>query len=621
MFKVGQKVRARFANSTHLFPGTVKKDNGNETFAVRFDDGDLDEAVKAALIVSPQSGTTVSPDARLFLQSRGWGMYAGKLHANLGVTDVASLQSFCEDHARECLEAFHESVGMRPLQARQLRDIITNPNHPQSPRRGSTVASPMSPERMGDKLRTAISPRSKPLRKFFDDSVERSLSAAETGSLPLESDPGLRKFLLAHFKKPVADGMGKGLASGFNVTSMPQLIAMCGLTAAEEAAAIKSFKGRPMQLTAFDAKTLVKLVRTKGHARSALSPEAQRDALHKATTKVSPRSVKSFDLSVYPPLMATTSTGGEAGNGVGMSSLVEVTPEVRKFLLGHGLVTYVEGLQGLQVETLHQLVRLCEGLSWLFMSGTVVGLPSSSQSNGDSTAATATAAAAATTMRYEVAFDGGDKGMVPANRLRPILDGEKKSMIVEVPKEFLNGASAEGAQAKKMSAADLGGAAAGAAGMAKSESSLLNLPSNLGVDGGSQELKDFMKCFVAMAEASEEGKKLRKAGFSSADPNGNGLCSLAELEGFVLKALLAKFPKDMKKKDDDGNPQERGRDLFDAFRPCYIRAFSDAKDYKADTGKVISGTKKATADDFVSKGEFRLFCCFIVIYAAMVSAS
>ena len=115
------------------------------------------------------------------------------------------------------------------------------------------------------------------------------------------------------------------------------------------------------------------------------------------------------------------------------------------------------------------------------------------------------------------------------------------------------------------------------------------------------------------------GEALRKRGFTLADPNGNGLCSLAELEGFVLKALLAKFPKDVKKKDDSGKPQERGRDLFDAFRPCYIRAFSDAKDYKADTGKVISGTKKATADDFVSKGEFRFFCAYLCIYAAMVS--
>jgi len=99
----------------------------------------------------------------------------------------------------------------------------------------------------------------------------------------------------------------------------------------------------------------------------------------------------------------------------------------------------------------------------------------------------------------------------------------------------------------------------------------------------------------------------------SADPNGNGLCSLAELETFILSSLMAKYPKDAKSK------VETGRDLWEQFRPSYIRAFNDAKDYKADTGKVIEGTKKATADDFVSKGEFRYFGVYLCIYAAMVS--
>ena len=35
---------------------------------------------------------------------------------------------------------------------------------------------------------------------------------------------------------------------------------------------------------------------------------------------------------------------------------------------------------------------------------------------------------------------------------------------------------------------------------------------------------------------------------------------------------------------------------------------------------MIEGTKKATADDFVSKGEFRLFCAYTCVYAAMVSS-
>ena len=120
-----------------------------------------------------------------------------------------------------------------------------------------------------------------------------------------------------------------------------------------------------------------------------------------------------------------------------------------------------------------------------------------------------------------------------------------------------------------------------------------------------------------MAERSDLGKALRKRGFKLADPNGNGLCSLAELETFVLQTLMAAYPKDPKKKDHRGDSLERGRDLFDAFRPSYIRAFTDAKDYKADTGKILEGTKKATNDDFVSKGEFRLFNAYLCIYGTM----
>jgi len=134
----------------------------------------------------------------------------------------------------------------------------------------------------------------------------------------------------------------------------------------------------------------------------------------------------------------------------------------------------------------------------------------------------------------------------------------------------------------------------------------------------SQELYDFTECFLPMAERSDLGAALRKKGFKLADPNGNGLCSLAELETFVLQTLMKAYPKDPKQKDHRGDPLERGRDLFDAFRPSYIRAYNDAKDYKADTGAVLAGTKKCTADDFVTKGEFIYFCAYLCIYGAMV---
>lgn len=70
----------------------------------------------------------------------------------------------------------------------------------------------------------------------------------------------------------------------------------------------------------------------------------------------------------------------------------------------------------------------------------------------------------------------------------------------------------------------------------------------------------------------------------------------------------------------DAHGSGPGGGLFSFFRPSYIRAFNDAKDFKKDEGKVIPGTVDATADDFVSKGEFRLFCGYLCIYGAMYDA-
>lgn len=128
----------------------------------------------------------------------------------------------------------------------------------------------------------------------------------------------------------------------------------------------------------------------------------------------------------------------------------------------------------------------------------------------------------------------------------------------------------------------------------------------------SADLHKFMDCFQPLAEKTDAAQELRKAAFRAADPNGNGLCSLAELDTWVMSVLMAKFPK---KKD-----KEPGKDLWTAFRPSYIKAFNDAKDYSHDDGTTIGGTKNAKQDDFVSKGEFRLFCAYLCIYASMYDA-
>jgi hypothetical protein len=131
----------------------------------------------------------------------------------------------------------------------------------------------------------------------------------------------------------------------------------------------------------------------------------------------------------------------------------------------------------------------------------------------------------------------------------------------------------------------------------------------------SKELRDFVSVFEPLAANTTEGSRLREEGFRAADPNGNGLCSLSELDTFVKLCLVTKFP-------NTGKGKERktpGEDLWKAFRPCYIRAFKVAADYAKDDGETIAGTKNAKQDDFVSNEEFSFFLAYVCIYASMVS--
>ena len=84
--------------------------------------------------------------------------------------------------------------------------------------------------------------------------------------------------------------------------------------------------------------------------------------------------------------------------------------------------------------------------------------------------------------------------------------------------------------------------------------------------------------FIALSSVKDD--KSADAIFKKIDGNGGGVIMLeewcdflkaAEIETFILQTLMTAFPKDSKQKDHRGDPLERGRDLFDAFRPCYIR--------------------------------------------------
>ena len=60
--RVGDKVEAQFKGKGKAYPATVKKDNGDGTYALDYDDGDKEDAAKAehmhAVSVAPEGGST-----------------------------------------------------------------------------------------------------------------------------------------------------------------------------------------------------------------------------------------------------------------------------------------------------------------------------------------------------------------------------------------------------------------------------------------------------------------------------------------------------------------------------------------------------------------------------------
>ncbi len=127
-------------------------------------------------------------------------------------------------------------------------------------------------------------------------------------------------------------------------------------------------------------------------------------------------------------------------------------------------------------------------------------------------------------------------------------------------------------------------------------------------NGVSSDVRVFNDCFLAMAQKTPEGIAARRQAWMVADPNGNGVCSLAEIDGWIQKTLLFDF----------GTNKDEADRLWRLFRPCYIRAFNDAKDIGGSNR--VAGTATATTDDYVQKGEFRLMNAYLCIYATMFDA-
>lgn len=123
----------------------------------------------------------------------------------------------------------------------------------------------------------------------------------------------------------------------------------------------------------------------------------------------------------------------------------------------------------------------------------------------------------------------------------------------------------------------------------------------------SLELIDFCACFERLAENDDEAQHLRATAWASLDCNGNGHVSLAEADSWIKQALIHHF-----------HDKVKGEKLWKSFRRSYIRAFKDAADAGVD--KAIRGMASATEDDFVERGEFRLLCSYLCLYAAMYDA-
>lgn len=130
---------------------------------------------------------------------------------------------------------------------------------------------------------------------------------------------------------------------------------------------------------------------------------------------------------------------------------------------------------------------------------------------------------------------------------------------------------------------------------------------NIG-DSASKSLLAFIECFEPLAAQSDEAIKLRAQGFALADPNGHGQCSLVECEAFILQALQKKI----------GN---RGRDVFELFRPGYLQAFNDSKSTKKVEGASKAPSSSSPEDQVVSKTSFRRFCLHLCVNATMVRSA
>merc|ERR1712166_620012 len=117
----------------------------------------------------------------------------------------------------------------------------------------------------------------------------------------------------------------------------------------------------------------------------------------------------------------------------------------------------------------------------------------------------------------------------------------------------------------------------------------------------SKDVQQFSNYFNTLSHTSEKAKEARKTAWPD---HGNGLMSLAETDAWILTSLTSE------------HGAEDGERLYNLFKPCYIRAFNDAK----DVGKETRVSTKSTTEDYVTRSEFRLLNAYIAVYSRMFDA-
>jgi len=118
-----------------------------------------------------------------------------------------------------------------------------------------------------------------------------------------------------------------------------------------------------------------------------------------------------------------------------------------------------------------------------------------------------------------------------------------------------------------------------------------------------QEAKFFLRSIsksygTRTAEANAKRRRL----WRKWDPNGNGYLSLAEVDRGLRMRLEEKA----------GSDKALGTRVWRHFRPCFIRAFNDAKDVAPP-----SGAGPLDGDDYVTLSEFRVLLVYLRLYAMM----